>query len=102
MTDVVLKVRSNHSACCAPWPVTTVDQKNDTGWILDIGPNQTRPEYRVAVLCGERVHGPQARGQQYLGRLVVPTSYPYWSVLWHLLCCRNGGDTVSVEVIQSS
>lgn len=53
MTDAVLKGRRNHSACCALWLVTSMDQKTDTGQILDAGPYQAGPECRVAVLCAE-------------------------------------------------
>lgn len=55
MTDAILKERSNHSACCAQWLVTIVDQKADTGQILYLGPSQTGCEHRVAVLRVERL-----------------------------------------------
>lgn len=53
MTYAVLKERSNHSAFCAPWLVTTVDQKTDTGQILDTRLSHTGLGYRVAVLHGK-------------------------------------------------
>lgn len=59
MTDFVLKMRSNHSTYCAPWLVTTVDQKRDIGQILDTGPGHSRPKYKLVVLY---VEGPQTLG----------------------------------------
>lgn len=55
MTDAILKARSNHSVLCAPWLVTIVDQQIDAGQILYLGPSQTGPEHRVAVLSAERL-----------------------------------------------
>lgn len=55
MNDAILKARSNHSTCCALWLVIIVDPKTDPGRILYLGPSQTGPEDRAAVLREERL-----------------------------------------------
>ena len=103
MTDAVLKVRSNHSACCAPWLVTMVYQMRDTGQMLNTGPSQTRlsADFLSSAWRGSRTSGQSTTlwdaGCFYL------TSSLFTSL--DLLCAiehKNGGNMILVEVIAST